>query len=128
MPEIKSREDGPVPGIVYSEIHIPDDSDFGTGTFKTVLKEDILGKINPIISSIGNEPDFLLLVTINSAIQEINVNLGRSEKEKPLSRVIFKIPKEVDAKGTHTIDVNFSGCEVKEVLLDGEKLELIEKQ
>ncbi len=126
MPEIKSREDGPVPGIEWSEIHIPDDSNLGTGTFKTVLKEEILGKINPIISSIGNEPDFLLIVTINSAIEEINVNLGRSEKEKPISRVIFKLPKEIDLKISHTIDTHFAGWEVKEVLLNGEKLEIIE--
>jgi hypothetical protein len=126
MPEIKNREDGPVPGIVYSEIHIPDDSELGTGRFKILLKEDILGKINPVISSVGNEPVFLLLVTINSAINEINVNLGRSEKEKPLSRVIFKLPEDIDSKTTHTIDTSFSGWEVTEVLLDGEKLERIE--
>lgn len=126
MPEIKSREDGPVPGIDSSEIHIPDDSDFGTGTFRTVLKEDILGKINPIISSIDNEPEFLMLVTVNSAIEEINVMLGKSEKEKPLSRVIFKMPKDIDSKAAHTIDAHFSGWKVTEVVLDGEKLEIVE--
>jgi hypothetical protein len=126
MPEIKSREDGPIPGIDYSEINIPDDSDLGTGTFRTVLKEDILGKINPIISSIGNEPDFLMLVTINSAIEEINVMLGKSEKEPPLSRVIFRLPKEIDSKARHTIDAHFKEWKITEVVLDGEKLEVVE--
>lgn len=126
MPEIKSREEGPVPGIEYSEIHIPDDNDLGTGTFKTVLKEDIMGKINPIISSIANEePDFLMLVTINTAIEEINVMLGKSEKVPPVSRAIFSIPKELDIKTAHTIDAHFKEWKVTEVEIDGVKLEIL---
>lgn len=126
MPEIKSREEGPVPGIEYSEIHIPDDSDLGTGTFKTVLKEDIMGKINPIISSVANEPIFLMLVTVNTAIEEINVMLGKTEKEPPLSRAIFSIPKDVDTKTGHTIDAHFKEWKVTEAELDGKKLERVE--
>lgn len=126
MPEIKSREEGPVPGIDYSEIHIPDDNDLGTGTFTTVLKEDIMGKINPIISSVANEPDFLMLVTINTAIEEINVMLGKTEKAPPVSRAIFSIPKEVDIKAAHTIDAHFKDWKVTGVELDGVKLEILD--
>ncbi|MBI4843830.1 MAG: hypothetical protein HY809_05830 [Nitrospirae bacterium] len=126
MPEIKSRDEAPVPGIDYSEIHIPNDNDLGTGTFKTVLKEDIMGKINPIISSIANEPDFLMLLTINTAIEEINVMLGKTEKEPPLSRVIFRMPKAIENKSAHTVDAHFKEWKVTEVELNGQKLEAIE--
>ena len=52
MAEIHSREEEPVPGILYSEIHVPDEDKLGTGTFLTVLEEGAFGKKNPIISSI----------------------------------------------------------------------------
>jgi len=126
MPEIRNREEAPVQGLDYSEIHIPDDTDLGTGTFKTVLKEDILGKENPIISGIGNEPSFLMVVTINTGIEEVNVMLGKSEKEQPLSKAIFKMSKEVDAKTPHTIDAHFAGWKITGLELDGEKLEIVE--
>ena len=44
MGEIKSHEENPVPGIAYSDIHIPDEDSLGTGVFTTVLHPGAFGK------------------------------------------------------------------------------------
>ena len=47
MAEIESHDKKPVPGVDYSMIQITDDTNLGTGTFKTMLEPNALAKINP---------------------------------------------------------------------------------
>lgn len=51
MAEVNVRLDHPSPGIVYSEIHIPNEQDLGTGTYRTVLQPNVLDAPNPVIST-----------------------------------------------------------------------------
>jgi hypothetical protein len=122
MPEIKSREDRPLPGIEYSEISIPDENDLGTGTFTTVIEQRAMAKINPIMSSIINEPVFQMIITINSAEEAATVLLGKAGNSPALSRKIFRIPEDTKINESHNFRVIFSGWDVKALELDGKQL------
>lgn len=126
MAEIKSRQQKPVPGIDYSEIHIPDEQNLGTGTFTTVLESDAMKKNNPVISTIVNEPVFKLFVSINLAIEEVTVLLGKADKSPPLARDVFKIPGKFDASGIHSFDVTFKDWKIKDLRMDGSSLEKVQ--
>ena len=122
MAEIKSRDNSPVPGIDHSEIHIPNENNLGTGTYITVLDPNAIAKINPIISSIVNEPVFLLVVSINIAIESVTVMIGKADKTPPLSRKVYKLPKEIDLPATHRFDVDFDEWKIASLRMNGESL------
>jgi len=126
MTEIKSREDRPLPGIEYSEIFIADENDLGTGVFTTIVEARALAKINPIMSSIINEPVFQLILNINSAEEAATVLLGKADNTPALSRKVFKIPEDTRIQEAHTFTINFSGWDVKTLEMDGNELQLAE--
>ncbi|MBI5057583.1 MAG: hypothetical protein HZB61_13295 [Nitrospirae bacterium] len=125
MAEIKSREDKPLPGIEYSEIRIPDEDNLGNGIFTTVLEPKALAKINPILSSISNEPVFQLLVSINAAVHEITVLLGKADKSPATSREVFVLPKKLDDSKAHRVDVVFKDWKITGLKMDGDDLERV---
>lgn len=122
MSEIKSRENGPVPGVEYSEINIPDDRQMGTGSFTTVLEPTALKKINPVISSIQNEPVFLMIISINIAIEQATAMIGKSHNTPPLDRRVFTIPKGIDLMQTNAFSVSFSDWDIISMKLNGNNL------
>lgn len=124
MTEIISREDRPLPGIEYSEISIPDENDLGTGTFTTVIEEKAMAKINPIMSSIINEPFFQMIITINSAEEEATILLGKAGNSPALSRKVFKIPEDTKINESHNFRVIFSEWDIKALELDGNELQI----
>jgi hypothetical protein len=126
MAGIKSRGEKPVPGIEYSEIRIMNEKNLGTGSFKTVLEPKALGKINPIISSIINEPVFKLMVNINLATESVITLLGKADKSPPASRETFKLPKKFKVADVHTFNVTFRNWKIKELKMNGKKLQTIE--
>ena len=126
MAEIKSREEGPVPGISYSEIHIPDEKSLGTGTFMNVLEEGAFGKKNPIISSIMNEPVFVLIISMNIAIESVTAMIGKSQNTPALDRKVFKIPLDVDTKSILSFKVSFDDWDITGIELNGNKLKPVE--
>jgi hypothetical protein len=119
MSEIKSREDGPVPGVEYSEINIPDDKEMGTGSFTTMIEPKAMKKINPIISSIQNEPVFLMIVSINLAIEQATAMIGKSHNTPPLDRKVFNIPKDIDLLIANDFSVSFSDWDLQGMTLNG---------
>ncbi len=126
MAEIKSREEEPLPGITCSEIHIPDENILGTGTFITVLEEGAFGKKNPIISSVMNEPVFVLILSMNIAIESATAMIGKSQNTPPLDRKVFNIPKDIDGKGVLSFNVSFNDWEITGIDLNGNSLEQAE--
>ena len=122
MTEIKSRDNNPVPGIDHSEIHIPDENNLGTGTYITVLEPNAMAKINPIISSIINEPVFQLIVSINLALESVTAMIGKADNTPPASRKVFKLPKEIDLPATHSFDVGFGEWKIESLRMDGGNL------
>jgi hypothetical protein len=126
MSGIKSRGEKPVPGIEYSEISIPDEKKLGTGKFSTVLEPGALSRINPIISSIINEPDFKLMVNINLSTETVTSLLGKADKSPHLCRETFKLPKKFKVSDVHTFDVVFKDWKIKSVKMNGNLLQPIE--
>lgn len=128
MAEINSREKNPVPGIEYSEIHIPEEEDLGTGTFTTMLESGATSRINPIISSIINEPVFQLMVSINVAIESVTVMLGTADQTPARSRKVFQLPKTFKTGESHQFDALFSKWSVTGLRMNGDALPLIEEE
>lgn len=122
MAEMKNRESNPVPGVEYSEIYISDEKDMGTGTFTTVLEPKALKKINPIISSIQNEPVFMLIVSINIAIAQVTAMIGKSHNTAPLDRKVFNIPESIDDQEANDFTVSFNDWDIKSMILNGNEL------
>ena len=125
MVEIKSREDEPLPGITLSEVHIPDENNLGTGTFMTVLEEGAFGKKNPIISSIMNEPEFVLILSMNAAIESATAMIGKSQNTQPLDRKVFKFPADIDTKEVLSFKVSFDDWDIKGLEINGNNLEKV---
>ena len=123
MPGITSREDKPIPGVDYSEIRIPDEKMLGSGAFTTVLEPKALSRINPIISNIQNEPVFLMIVSINIAIEEVTAMIGESHSTPPKDRKVFKIPADIDLQKPHDFTVRFNDWKIVEIKLDGSSLQ-----
>ena len=125
MAEIKSRDNKTLPGIEYSEIHIPDEDDLGTGVFTTVLEPNSMTKINPIISTIINVPVFKLIVNINSVENEITILLGKADNSPALSRDVFILPREFDATKTHHFDTIFKDWKITGLKMNGVSLKKV---
>lgn len=122
MSEIRNREDKPLPGIEYSEILIHDEDNLGTGVFTTVLEPKAMAKINPILSSIRNAPEFQLIVNINSAENEITVLLGKADNSPASSREVFILPEKFDNLKTHQFDTLFRDWKITELKMNGDSL------
>jgi len=122
MAEIRSREDKPLPGIEYSEILIHDEEDLGTGVFTTVIEPKAMTKINPLLSSIRNAPEFQLIVNINLAEEALTVLLGKADNTPALSREVFKLPKKLDTSITHQFDTIFRDWKIMELRMNGNLL------
>jgi len=126
MAEMKNRETTPIPGVEYSEIYIPDEKDLGSGTFTSVLEPRALKKINPIISSIQNEPVFLMIVSINIAISQVTAMIGKSHNTAPLDRKVFNIPESIDDQKANDFTVRFNDWDIESMKLNGDDLKLAE--
>lgn len=125
MAEIISKEQKPVPGIDYSEICIPDEENLGTGTFTIVLEHDAMPKINPIVSTVINEPIFQLIVSIDSEVKEVTTLLGKAYNTPPLSREVFIVPENIKLSDAHKFEVIFKDWKVKDLMMNGDNLERI---
>jgi nucleoside diphosphate kinase len=123
MAEMKSREEQPISGVDYSEICIEDENNLGTGKFTTMLEPKAFTKNNPIISTIENEPVFIMVVSINIAIEEVTAMIGKVHDTPPLSRKVFTIPKDFKTEEANNFTVGFKDWEIKEMILNGDKLQ-----
>ncbi|MBC8413135.1 MAG: hypothetical protein ISR96_10640 [Nitrospira sp.] len=122
MSEVRSREDKPLPGIDYSEIHIPDENDLGTGEFTTVLDPGALGKVNPIISSIINKPIFQLIVNINAAEYSVSALLGQADNSPVKSKKVYTVTEDINVKNSLFFVVSFKNWEISGLTLNGNAL------
>ena len=122
MSEVRSREEKPLPGIDYSEIHIPDDEALGTGTFVTFFDPKAMVKVNPLMSTIVNKPVFQLILSVNGAEYEATVLLGKADNSPADSRKVYKIPKDTDTDKALNFKVVFSEWNITALEMDGNAL------
>ncbi|MBI5409889.1 MAG: hypothetical protein HZA14_11030 [Nitrospirae bacterium] len=122
MAEIKSRQERPAQGVEYSEIHISDEENLGTGVFAIALEPKAMLNV-PIVSSIVNVPVFQMFVNINYSDDEVTVVLGRADNNPPLSREVFVLPKNLDVTRVYKFDVLFKDWKLEELKMNGAALE-----
>jgi len=124
MGAINSREENPIPGVVFSEIQIPDEFNLGTGRFITMVEAGAIKRINPIISNVMNEPYFLMIVTINLGINQITALLGKAHDEGAIARKVFNIPNDIAVENAHDFTVSFKDWDITGITLNGKALEI----
>ena len=60
---------------------------------------------------------------MNIAIESATAMLGKSQNTPPLDRQVFKIPSDVDIKGTLKFKVSFDEWDITGLDLNGNQLE-----
>lgn len=118
MPEIRHRQQNAAPEIDYAEIHIPDDTDWGTGSFTTVFKPNSLTATKTIASIMFNAPRFQMSVTVNPN-REVLVALGPADGSDPRSAETFTLTPIADVSAIHTLAARFRNWQVTGLELDG---------
>jgi len=118
VPEIKHQQLGGSPWILSAEIHIPNDSDLGTGTFTTAFKAKAFSSGSDIASIMMNLPAFQISATVN-ANGDIPVLIGRAE---PQHQLMFVLPKGLDPAPPHTLRVEFTKWRIVAASIDGKQL------
>ena len=128
MPEARNRIDNPAPELSFQEIYLPDDQDFGTGTFRFQAKENTLippAKPGPkgIAAIALNAPRFQISVTVNPGTKEIPVGLGRADGSNPSAVAVFLLPSDLDTGLPHEFEVTFQNWQVISLTMDGTTLQ-----
>lgn len=124
MGEIKTRQENPGPGIEYSELHIPDEENLGTGSYRTVLEPNALARRQPTSSLIVNIPVFQISLNVNPATKEIPVLLGKADNTPPISEKVFRLPENIELSSSYVFNAIFADWEIAELLLNGVSLPL----
>ncbi len=114
MPEIKHQQLDASPEIWSAEIHIPDDQDFGTGTFTTNFAPKALVPTRVISSAMVNRPNCQISVTVNPN-GKVAVVLGRTG---PLDQAIFRLPQYVKKGPAYTLTIQFAAWHIFSASLD----------
>ena len=124
MGEIKTRQENPGPGIEYSELHIPDEENLGTGSYRIVLEPNALAKRQPTVGLVINPPIFQMSVNVNPATKEIPVLLGKADDTPPISEKVFRLPENIELSDSYEFNALFANWEIAELLLNRVSLPL----
>jgi hypothetical protein len=103
--------------IAASKIHIPDESDFGTGSFAMRFKRHSLPPNKTTALLISRPPHVQIAVTI-SPNGLVIVALGYPDGSRPIHRATFLLPLGVNQDTDHTITVGFERGHIHGALLD----------
>ncbi len=125
MPAINKQEPGCHPGVTSRAVHIPDGSDFDTGTYTTVLAPNALGSANTIESLIMLPPEFEVAIHVDPARWQVEIFLGPPFSSLPSDARTFLLPDTpgaIDVAAAHAIRVEFARGNITEAFLDDTSL------
>ena len=122
MPEIKHQQPNASPEVSMSEIHIPDDSDLGTGTFTINFVPNSLPPTEVISSLIVNPPAFQISATLNPNL-DVPALIGKADGSEPTHKVTFRLPDNISKDNEHTLIIRFAGWRILAATLDGIQLQ-----
>ena len=91
MAEFRLRQNDPSPPIEFSEIEIPNDTDFGTGSLCLKLRKDSVSPTEIVVFHTGKQPEFQISLTISYQKDELLALLGRADGSLPLSAREFSL-------------------------------------
>ena len=121
MPEIKHQQRNASPEISLAEIHIPDDTDWGAGTFTTKFSPRALPATSVIASAMINAPRFQIIATVNPN-GEVPVQLGRADGTDPLDSAVFLLPTKLRPSKRHTLQIEFASWHIMAASLNHQQL------
>src|SRR5262245_58586837 len=102
---------------ISSQIHIPDESDFGMGSFVMRFGRHCLPPNKTTASLISRPPHIQIAVTV-SPNGLVNVALEYPDGSRPIDRAIFLLPLGVNQDTEHTITVGFERGHISGALVD----------
>jgi len=121
LPAINQQEPGGHPAIASKTVHIPDDSDFDTGTYTTVLAPNALSATDTIESLVMLPPEFEVAIHVNPAKWLVEVFLGPPFSSLPSDARTFLLsdtPGAIDGAAAHTIRIEFARGNIAAAFLD----------
>lgn len=124
MPEITYQFPGDKPQISTFGIHIPDESNLGTGMFTTTFASRAFASSEPFMSAIFNPHIFGIVAAVTPGVG-IGVRLHDADGRKPRHQVGFAIPGGLDADVPHTLAIEFVNWRILSATLDGELLAIL---
>jgi hypothetical protein len=124
VPKFKHQVPAGTSEIESGEIHIPNDADWGTGTFTTVFKLDGLRSNDDVTSVMVNAPRFKIAATVNPD-GGVPVLLGRADAALPFDHVTFRLPAEIALSAHHTLQIQFANWHIVSAMLDGQMLSMV---
>ncbi|HEV3449362.1 MAG TPA: hypothetical protein VG099_32300 [Gemmataceae bacterium] len=121
MPALTHREDGGGRGIQFRELSLPDDQNFGTGSYRVQLRRFALRKDR------GADAAIVLSDKIGIALRIypgrlVAVELGKAEEYTPTLPWGFSFPHDLDYSVPHDAVVSFHNWQVSSVSIDGKPL------
>ena len=122
MPEIRHTQRDASPEIESATILIPDDADWGTGTFTTIFTPELFKTIRgggSVSSVMLNAPSFEITLTVNTN-GDVVAGLGRPDEPNPSDQIVFVLPLIPRAK--HEVHVSFINWNVTGIFLNGNLL------
>ena len=125
MGEIRYRQPTPQKGIEYGEIHIPDDQDFGTGTFAMEIQAGAMTPTKGSAYLMVNAPRFQISVNVDTKAKRINAAVGGAAGQDPSDLRIYAFPPKTDLTLANVITVQFGGWKITQLNLNGQVLPAI---
>ena len=118
MGEIRHKQVGGGGGIEYVEIVMPDERDWGTGSYVTVFRPKPRASKEVVMSALVNLPRFQVTASINAG-GLVAVLLGDSQ---PKDRVRLQLPQEMAREKLHSLQIDFASWRVVNALFDSQAL------
>ncbi len=120
MPEVRSRQANPAPGLAFSELRLPNDRDVSTGTYTIGINQGVLEGKNKIVSAVVNPPRFQVEVSIDPQARIVTAAVGPANAA--VTKREIELPDGLDRKAAHTVLVRFKNWSVTDVLIGNRRL------
>ena len=116
--EFVQRQNGASAEVNFSEIRLPDQKDFGTGSLTTEYKPNALRSGQGVLSNMAARPAFQVLIAVNPN-GTVMVGIGKADGSKPVHATAFTLPAKLDPAPVHTLFLNWSQWKITGAKLDG---------
>jgi hypothetical protein len=123
---IKYQFPGTRPGIYTFGIHIPDESDLGTGSFTTVFSPAAFSGSEQVPSMIVNPHIFGIFATLDPQRGIVGVRLHEADGVTPKHELGFHVPAGLNRDIAHTLIVEFVKWRILSASLDDSPLSILE--
>lgn len=115
MTEIRHKVPGGSEEVESTEIHIPDDTEIGTGEFILTLKPDALPAPKVFWSTIIHPPKLQVSATFDTG-GNVLIQLGLADG---IDKNSFRLPAAIVPKQVYKVRLRFSNWKITDAFLDG---------